>query len=165
MRLSHRFTARGVADCGDYQEMLTGARLGPQEMDQLVGELAVGETYFFRHKEQFDLMRIVPDLLERNKETRSLRIWSAGCATGAEPCSVSVFAPVEISEPIERLDCFHYGGRSQSRSSTARRSRAIPGLGSARHLGEYESALFSARRQKLARVMGGTPLINGLTAR
>jgi len=101
-RLSRRFTARGLADCGDYLEMLTDARCGRQEMDQLVGELTIGETYFFRHKEQFDLMRttIIPDLLERNKETRSLRIWSAGCATGPEPYSVSVLLRSEFQSQL-----------------------------------------------------------------
>ena len=61
-------------------------------MDLLVGELTIGETYFFRHTEQFDALReqIVPEILARNRSSRCLRIWSAGCSIGAEPYSVSI---------------------------------------------------------------------------
>jgi chemotaxis protein methyltransferase CheR len=71
-------------------------------MDQLVGELTIGETYFFRHREHFELLRttIIPDLLERNRPAKSLRIWSAGCATGAEPYSVSVLLQSEFSAQL-----------------------------------------------------------------
>lgn len=92
MRLSRRILARAISDCAAYLRLLNDVRFGRQEMDQLVGELTIGETYFFRHREHFELLRstIIPDLLERNQATKSLRIWSAGCATGAEPYSVSL---------------------------------------------------------------------------
>jgi chemotaxis protein methyltransferase CheR len=98
MRLSRRIVARTVSDCKSYLGLLTELRFGRQEMDQLVGELTIGETYFFRHREHFDLLRstIIPDLLVRNRDTRSLRIWSAGCATGAEPYSIGLLLQLEF---------------------------------------------------------------------
>jgi chemotaxis protein methyltransferase CheR len=88
-RLGRRLTALRSGNCADYLRRL---RDDCAEIDALVGELTIGETYFFRQIEHFDLLRtvILPDLLRTNRETRELRIWSAGCATGAEPYSVAI---------------------------------------------------------------------------
>ncbi len=54
--------------------------------------LTIGETSFFRNRPQFEAMRkqIFPDLFERRADLRTLRIWSAGCATGEEPYSIAM---------------------------------------------------------------------------
>jgi chemotaxis protein methyltransferase CheR len=60
----------------------------------LLAELTVGETYFMRDQQQVDALRhhILPSLIEekRRKNTLSLRIWSAGCATGEEAYSLAI---------------------------------------------------------------------------
>ena len=52
-------------------------------MDELIAEITIGETYFFRHREHFDALRgmVIPHLIAQNKASRRLRIWCAGCAT------------------------------------------------------------------------------------
>lgn len=64
----------------------------PALLDALVGAVTVGETYFFREPQQFDVLReqILPELLARRPADRPLRIWSAGCATGEEPYSIAI---------------------------------------------------------------------------
>ncbi len=61
---------------------------------ELIRELAIGETYFFRNQAQFRLLRkhIVPSLLrwQRETQTKRLLIWSAGCATGEEAYSLAI---------------------------------------------------------------------------
>jgi len=91
-RISHRLSARGVRDCTSYLRLLDGGKPGTEEMDALIAELTIGETYFFRQSEHFDALRdtILPEMLERNRLTRRLRIWSAGCANGAEPYSIAL---------------------------------------------------------------------------
>jgi chemotaxis protein methyltransferase CheR len=54
----------------------------------LVENAVVGETYFFRHPEQFEALRRV--LLDRAPLDRPLSIWSAGCATGEEPYTIAM---------------------------------------------------------------------------
>lgn len=65
----------------------------PGLMDELVGEITVGETHFFRHPQQFAVIRerILPELV-RAVPDRPLRIWSAGCATGEEPYTLAILA-------------------------------------------------------------------------
>ena len=94
-----RMTELGILGCETYLERLT--RDGG-EMDALVAELTIGETYFFRHKEQFDALRdiILPDIIERNRSSRRLRIWSAGCATGPEPYSIAIMLEREFGSRI-----------------------------------------------------------------
>jgi chemotaxis protein methyltransferase CheR len=105
-RVSRRFAVIDVPDCGSYLQILIAEAPRRTEMHQLVGELTIGETYFFRQREHFDLMRerILPDLLERNQFTRRLRIWSAGCATGPEPYSVALLLHREFQKRIEGWD-------------------------------------------------------------
>ena len=61
------------------------------ELGELGRELTIGETYFFRHREQFAAFSEValPDRL-RGDGPRELRILSAGCASGEEPYSIAV---------------------------------------------------------------------------
>ena len=60
--------------------------------DDLVAEITVGETYFFRDDNQFSAIReeILPDLRLSAGSTRALRLWSAGCATGEEAYSLTI---------------------------------------------------------------------------
>lgn len=100
--LAERMAEIGVADCGGYLDLLQSPGQGKAEMDALIAELTIGETYFFRHKEQFDALRdlILPEVIERNAMVRRLRIWSAGCATGPEPYSVAIMLEREFGERI-----------------------------------------------------------------
>ncbi len=60
--------------------------------DDLVGELTVGETYFFRDPEQFDVIRerILPAIRQNRQEQQQIRVWSAGCASGEEAYSLAI---------------------------------------------------------------------------
>ena len=64
----------------------------PALLDDLVGEITVGETYFFREPRQFAFIRheVVPALLSHRSRDHPLRIWSAGCATGEEPYTLAI---------------------------------------------------------------------------
>ena len=87
-----RLKANGISDYAGYLALLTSEGEGRREVEALVAELTIGETFFFRYEEQFDALRdvILPNCIERNKAERRLRIWSAACSTGAEPYSVAI---------------------------------------------------------------------------
>ena len=54
--------------------------------------MTINETSFFRDRRMFEALRetILPRLIEANRATRSLRIWSAACSTGQEAYSVAM---------------------------------------------------------------------------
>ncbi len=67
---------------------------GADGIDSLIEYFTVGETYFFRHKQCFDVIKsdILPKLAEfAQKEGRSeLNVWCAGCSSGEEPYSLAM---------------------------------------------------------------------------
>ena len=101
-RIGHRLSTTGSQDCAAYLAMLRDPLRGPSELDALIAELTIGETYFFRHQEHFDALRerVLPDLMSRNRAKRSVRIWCAGCADGPEPYSLAILLKREMAHQI-----------------------------------------------------------------
>jgi chemotaxis protein methyltransferase CheR len=90
-RLARRMRARKLTDLADYLALL--ASEGPdQEWSALESEITIGETFFFRFAEHFAALRerILPSIIESNAGERRIRVWSAGCSTGAEAYSVAI---------------------------------------------------------------------------
>lgn len=75
-----------------YRLIAAGSKEGSDEIKGLVKLLAIGESYFFRDKGQFRLLRdvLIPDLIKKRSALRELRIWSAGCSTGEEAYSLAM---------------------------------------------------------------------------
>ncbi|HVI88518.1 MAG TPA: CheR family methyltransferase [Dongiaceae bacterium] len=76
------------------------------EVDALAQELTVAETYFFRNREQFDALRevVLPHCMARERQPRTLRILSAGCASGEEPYSIAITAREAVSNKSWRVE-------------------------------------------------------------
>ncbi len=76
----------------DLYALMQSQPTGHQLQDKLVESLTVSETHFFRNRPQIEALEqhILPELIRRNRESRTLRIWSAGCATGEEPYTIAM---------------------------------------------------------------------------
>jgi chemotaxis protein methyltransferase CheR len=69
------------------------AKCAPEDLRHLAEELTVGETYFFRHLEQYRALTAIalPDRLRSAQAGgRALHVLSAGCASGEEPYSLAM---------------------------------------------------------------------------
>ncbi len=71
---------------------LVSRKLAKREIEVLASHLTIGETYFFREPKSFNALEthILPELVRSRKDTRTLRIWSAACASGEEPYSLAM---------------------------------------------------------------------------
>src|SRR5262245_52177051 len=77
-----------VADPAHYLNLIADDE---RTLDDLVSELTVGETYFFREPEQFEAIRrrILPEIRRRRGAEHAIRVWSAACASGEEAYSLA----------------------------------------------------------------------------
>lgn len=77
------------------------------EYDSLLQTLLTQETSFFRYPALYEAMekKVLPELHMKKfwENPRSLRIWSAGCATGEEPYSVAM----TIADALEFADAWN----------------------------------------------------------
>jgi chemotaxis protein methyltransferase CheR len=71
------------------------------ELAALAQELTINETYFFRHNDQFNALAAValPDRMRAREPLRTLRLLSAGCASGEEAYSLAIVAQETIADP------------------------------------------------------------------
>lgn len=90
--IGRHLTMLGLTDCLSYLRRLQWGLKGQEELDKLIEDLTIGETYFFRHPDLFTALEqsILPEVIERNAEVRRLRIWSAGSSIGAEAYTISI---------------------------------------------------------------------------
>ncbi|MDB4955006.1 MAG: Protein-glutamate O-methyltransferase [Myxococcales bacterium] len=68
------------------------------ELRALASELTVGETYFFRHVEQFNAFADVA-LPERMAARERVNVLSAGCASGEEPYTLAMLVRERVADP------------------------------------------------------------------
>ena len=90
-RMGQRLAPTKCADVPEYLEYL---KKHPHELDNLVDVLTINVSRFFRNTLAFDYIadKILPAIVfdKKNGRDPSLRIWSAGCATGEEPYSIAI---------------------------------------------------------------------------
>jgi chemotaxis protein methyltransferase CheR len=91
----------------DYLQQLTSASIDSPVMKNLISSITIGETYFFRDQKQMQLLqqKILPELIARKRQEKdlSLRIWSAGCASGEELYSIIIM----LDEMLPDIDSWH----------------------------------------------------------
>lgn len=85
-RVLRRQAARGSISIEDLCRRIP---IDPQEREEFLNEVMIGETYFFREAAQFRLLRdrVLPELFRRKKH---LTCWSVSCSTGEEPLSIAM---------------------------------------------------------------------------
>ncbi|HEY2040771.1 MAG TPA: protein-glutamate O-methyltransferase CheR [Edaphobacter sp.] len=81
----------GASSLREFVRLLRTNR--PTHLHRAVAEaMTINETSFYRDVKTFDLLRtkILPELIERRRTERRLRIWSAASSTGQEAYSVGM---------------------------------------------------------------------------
>jgi chemotaxis protein methyltransferase CheR len=93
-RLIKRIRELGLESFSAYHEHLNRQGDGA-ELGELLDRIVTNETHFFREPRQFDFLveQIFPrwrDEAANSARPKSIRVWSAGCATGEEPYSLAM---------------------------------------------------------------------------
>jgi chemotaxis protein methyltransferase CheR len=90
-------------DSRQYLDLIINPSTRVFELRELLNEITIGETCLFRSQPQLAALQnvILPELIATRGKIglRKLRIWSAGCSTGEEPHTLSMFL-LEQSEKL-----------------------------------------------------------------
>ena len=88
-RISKRVKAVGCDGYVDYQDYLEA---NPGEFTELFNTILINVTAFFRDREAWDYVAsdVIPRMLADIPESETIRVWSAGCASGEEAYSAAI---------------------------------------------------------------------------
>lgn len=75
-----------------YIELFLSKQLSDEDYKDLANCLTIGETYFFRDKKMFDVLRktVIPNIIDSKRESKTITFWSSGCSTGEEAYSIAI---------------------------------------------------------------------------
>ncbi len=90
--IKQAYASSTCRDLADYYHLLLDPDNGPLHRQRLVNALTIGESHFFRNANQFDVLyqHVLPEIIQRRRSLRTLRVWSAGCSEGQEPYSIAM---------------------------------------------------------------------------
>lgn len=62
------------------------------ELTNFINAITTNLTSFFRESHHFEYLKstVLPELFQKNKASKRIRVWSAGCSTGEEPYSIAM---------------------------------------------------------------------------
>jgi chemotaxis protein methyltransferase CheR len=84
-RIKNMIGSFGVESFCDFQRLILG---NPKLFQRFIAEISVSVSEFFRHPEQFELLRT--EIFPYLASFPLIKVWSAGCATGEEPSSLAI---------------------------------------------------------------------------
>ncbi len=106
-RCRRRMQAVGAGSLRDYFNYLTAKPSHEAELRELLNEITVSETSFFRYPPQLDALRnvVLPSIVKAKSKFAfsPLRIWSAACSTGEEPYTLAMVLTEEFPGVLK--DC------------------------------------------------------------
>lgn len=110
-KIEEQMKLHGMVKFDDYLQILDSGIEDKPALADLISELTISESFFFRNSGQFEFLyqEFLPELFLMRGSRHPVRIWSAGCARGEEAYSIAMVAR---KFQLEHSDCqFHiYAG-------------------------------------------------------
>jgi chemotaxis protein methyltransferase WspC len=110
--INHRISCRNCVNIKEYSKLLIH---DVKEVRELIEEVVVPETWFFRNKGAFEAFRqhVKNQLLPKSNKRKPIRILSAPCASGEEPYSLAITLLEENIDPQAfRIDAIDVSGKA-----------------------------------------------------
>jgi two-component system CheB/CheR fusion protein len=101
-RINGRMATLGISDLYDYEKYI---KSNLNEYTSLFNAILDGESQFFRDSEAWDFIRefILPKILHKCEEnSKEIRIWSVGCASGEEAYSIALMLTENLKNDIKK---------------------------------------------------------------
>lgn len=103
-RFLRRMEELGFYSFTQYCQFLKSGDGRREEFQNLMNELTINETSFFRNRPQFTALQnlVLPEIIKANENNtvKNLKIWSAGCSSGEEAYSIAMIIDEMCSGPL-----------------------------------------------------------------
>jgi chemotaxis protein methyltransferase CheR len=103
-RCTRRIQTLKAGTLSDYFKILTAGRECDAEIRNLLNEMTIGDTCFFRGMPQLEALRkvVLPNVVEANAKlpNSGVKLWSCGCSTGEEPYTLAMLL---LEDAVTRL--------------------------------------------------------------
>ncbi len=101
--LKQRMEILDIVEYADYLKRLNLCSSVCDELSSLIDILTVGETSLFRYEAHDKALveSALPEIIQRKGRERSLKIWSAGCATGEESYTLALLIKKHFPQLLE----------------------------------------------------------------
>jgi chemotaxis protein methyltransferase CheR len=154
-RCMRRMAVVNATSLMQYFSFLTSRAGRAAEIKNLLNEITVGETCFFRNQSQLDALQnvILPELVARKmgQGLHHVRIWSAGCSTGEEPYTLAILL-IENSAGVLKNWTFEVLASDLNENSLVKAQAGIYGDYALRHVKGYYLNKYFEREGDLYRV-------------
>jgi two-component system CheB/CheR fusion protein len=132
-RIEKRMNGVGIERFSDYVDYL---EVHPDEFAQLFNNILINVTGFFRDESAWDLLRetVIPHAIGDGPSTHTVRIWSAGCASGEETYTIAMLVAEALGRDAfrDRVKIYatdvddHALGQARAASYTERQVQPVP---------------------------------------
>ena len=102
-RISYRIRLSGCKNAEDYIGLL---KKKDYEVKKLLNALTINVTEFYRNNSTFDKLKdiVFPDIFTMKGENGTVRIWSAGCASGEESYTIALILKEFFADELKRFN-------------------------------------------------------------
>jgi two-component system CheB/CheR fusion protein len=109
--LQRRFTHRmNKLEIEGYQHYLEYLRSHPEEHQNLLDDIFINYTQFFRDADFWNYLatQLIPEIIAHRQPDDRIRVWSAGCAQGQEVVSVLILLAeaIGMAACLKQVKCF-----------------------------------------------------------
>jgi chemotaxis protein methyltransferase CheR len=104
-RLQKRLSELKISSFKEYVDFVFSREGQEQEMIKMIDLVTTNKTDFFREPTHFDFLKetALPEIVSENKDTGTIKIWSAGCSSGEEPYTLAIVL-AEFMSKHPRMD-------------------------------------------------------------
>ncbi|MTJ11002.1 CheR family methyltransferase [Anabaena sp. UHCC 0204] len=88
-RVSKRMQSLNIDKFTNYQDYL---EVHPDEFKELFNNILINVTAFFRDTSAWEYLatEVIPNIINNKQKNEQIRMWSAGCASGEEACTLAI---------------------------------------------------------------------------
>lgn len=90
-RMENYLVHNGYKSFEDFYNFMIMDKTG-EAASILINKLSTNHTFFFREEEHFDFLKqnVLPFLKDKERYSKDMRTWSAGCSTGEEAYTIAI---------------------------------------------------------------------------